>query len=60
MTLGPETVMGQAAPLEFDASTFEIWGAPLTGGRLAICPGKTLDPGRLERFVADERVTALG
>ena len=51
--------MGQAAPLEFDASTFEIWGALLTGGRLAILSGPALDPGRLERFVADKRVTTL-
>ena len=59
VALGPETVMGHAAPLEFDASTFEIWGALLTGGRLAILSGPALDPGRLERFVADERVTTL-
>ena len=35
-------VLLQFAPLAFDASTFEIWGALLNGGRLAIAP-----PGRL-------------
>jgi len=30
----------QAAPLAFDASTFEIWGCLLNGGRLEVCsPG---------------------
>jgi non-ribosomal peptide synthetase component F len=40
--LGPETVLLQLAPLAFDASTFEIWGALLHGGRLVVAP-----PGRL-------------
>jgi amino acid adenylation domain-containing protein len=57
--LGAEEVLLQMAPVSFDASTFEIWGALLNGGRLALMPA---GPGSLEeigKVVKEEGVTVL-
>jgi amino acid adenylation domain-containing protein len=35
---GPGLVIGHVSNVVFDASTFEIWGALLNGGRLAVIP----------------------
>ena len=40
--LSEESVILQFAPLAFDASTFEIWGSLLNGGRLVVCAGQPL------------------
>ena len=39
--LGPDSVVLHLAPLSFDASTFEIWGPLLNGGRLVVMPPGT-------------------
>jgi amino acid adenylation domain-containing protein len=57
--LGPsETILG-LAPAAFDASTFEIFGALLNGGRLALAPPGPLTLGELAEVVGAERVTTL-
>jgi amino acid adenylation domain-containing protein len=56
---GADRVFLQFAPVSFDASTFEIWGALAHGARLAIAPVGQVDPGDLARIIRDEDVTTL-
>ncbi len=57
--LGPDEVILQLAPLSFDASTFEIWGALLNGGRLAVAPPGVVSVDELGALLARHRVTTL-
>jgi amino acid adenylation domain-containing protein len=57
--LGPEQVMLQLAPLSFDASTLEIWGALLNGGRLVMMPPQMLSLADLAEALARHEVTTL-
>jgi amino acid adenylation domain-containing protein len=57
--LGPDEVMLQFAPLAFDASTFEIWGSLLNGGRLVVFEGQTPSLQELGDFIEDRQVTTL-
>ncbi len=54
---GPDEVILQFAPVAFDASTFEVWGALLNGARLAIFPPGATSLSELGSFLQREGVT---
>jgi len=56
---GPEEVFLQLAPLSFDASTLELWGPLLHGGRLALFPNETPSLASLGEAIARHGVTTL-
>jgi amino acid adenylation domain-containing protein len=56
---GPQEVFIQFAPISFDASTFEIWGALLNGGRLVIMPPQSPSLDDLGRTIRENGVTTL-
>jgi amino acid adenylation domain-containing protein len=59
VTLGREQVLLQLAPLAFDASTFEIWGALLHGSPLVLAPDGLPDYAELEALIVHRRVSVL-
>jgi len=56
---GPDEVFLQFAPASFDASTFEIWGPLLNGGKLVIMPPGTASLIDLGREIREHGVTTL-
>jgi amino acid adenylation domain-containing protein len=56
---GPEEVFLSFAPIAFDASTFEIWGPLLNGGRLVVMPPRATSLEELGRAIGKNRVTTL-
>jgi amino acid adenylation domain-containing protein len=56
---GPDEVFLQFAPISFDASTFEIWGALLNGGRLVIAPSNHASLDVLGPIIRQHGVTTL-
>ncbi|HWM94193.1 MAG TPA: non-ribosomal peptide synthase/polyketide synthase [Thermoanaerobaculia bacterium] len=56
---GPDEVFLQFAPVSFDASTLEIWGPLLNGGRLALFPPGPPDLRQLGDALERHRVTTL-
>jgi aspartate racemase len=55
--LGPQEAVLHMAPPAFDASTFEVWGALLHGGRCVIAPPGGLTLAELERVIVAGGVT---
>ncbi|MGB8509396.1 MAG: amino acid adenylation domain-containing protein, partial [Pyrinomonadaceae bacterium] len=56
---GPEHTFLQFAPISFDASTLEIWGSLLNGGRLAVFPAHTPTLEELGQAIRQYQVTSL-
>lgn len=56
---GPEEVFLQFAPISFDASTLEIWGALLHGGKLVVMPPKFSSLDELGRTIGQHGVSTL-
>jgi amino acid adenylation domain-containing protein len=56
---GADNVFLHFAPITFDASTFEIWGALLNGARLAIMPDGPSSLTDLGTAIRDHGVTTL-
>ena len=56
---GPDEVFLQFAPISFDASTLEIWGPLLNGGRLVIMPPPPNSLEDLGRVIREQNVTTL-
>jgi aspartate racemase len=57
--LGPEETFLQLAPLAFDASTFEIWGPLLHGGRCALFPERMATITGLGDALRNNKVSTL-
>lgn len=56
---GADEVFLQFAPVAFDASTLEIWGALLNGGRLVIAPPGAVSLAELGELIERSGVTTL-
>jgi aspartate racemase len=59
VTIAPDDVFLQFAPLSFDASTFEIWAPLLNGARLAIAPARDMSLSDLDDVIKRHRVSVL-
>lgn len=55
----PDETFLQLAPISFDASTFEIWGALLNGGKLVVMPPEVPTLEEIGRAIAEHGVTTL-
>ncbi|NNB89170.1 non-ribosomal peptide synthase/polyketide synthase, partial [Corallococcus exiguus] len=56
---GPEEVFLHLAPIAFDASTLEVWGALLNGATLVVAPAGALSLGDTGALLRREGITTL-
>lgn len=59
MCFGSDEVFLLLAPISFDASTLELWGALLNGSRLVLAPGGLDGIVRLGSLIREHRVSTL-
>ena len=57
--LNTDTISLQAAPISFDASTFEIWGALLNGGRIVILSNPVPSLAELGETIVKYKINTL-
>ena len=57
--LGADETFLQLAPVSFDASTFEIWGALLHGAKCVLFPERVPTPGDLGDVIKKYGVSVL-
>ncbi|MFF4604407.1 amino acid adenylation domain-containing protein [Streptomyces sp. NPDC001339] len=57
--LGEDTTLLQLAPVSFDAATFEIWGALLTGGTCVLYPSAFVRFSEFKRVVDTHGVSTV-
>jgi acyl-coenzyme A synthetase/AMP-(fatty) acid ligase len=58
-SFGPDEVFLQLAPISFDASTLEIWGALLNGGKLVLMPGTKPSPEEIGNAIRQYGITTM-
>lgn len=59
LQFSPDDVFLQLAPVSFDASTLEIWGCLLNGGKLVLMPPETPSLEAIAEALQQYRVTTL-
>jgi amino acid adenylation domain-containing protein len=59
MTIRPDDVFLQLAPVSFDASTLEIWGPLANGAQLTVFPSGSIDLAEVAGALRDRAVTVL-
>jgi len=56
---GSQETFLAAAPITFDAATFELWGALLNGSKCVLYPGRVPEARELGRLIQQEGITTL-